>query len=147
MNENFLASDKEIHTKQRENKNLHENVEIKVVPEVGLEPTRYCYRQILSLMRLPFRHSCLLNFCFYKIKSFIILSLYISKIKKLNHLYVLLSILLYINIYLLDSFPLLPLSDNNMLSLKALSEDILNSLIYPYNHVHTYSLYDNLLLS
>ena len=57
MNENFLPSDKEIHMKQKQNKNLHENVEIKVVPEVGLEPTRYCYRQILSLMRLPFRHS------------------------------------------------------------------------------------------
>lgn len=28
-----------------------------MVPEVGLEPTRYCYRQILSLLRLPFRHS------------------------------------------------------------------------------------------
>ena len=57
MNENFLSSDKEIRMKQKQNKNLHENVEIKVVPEVGLEPTRYCYRQILSLMRLPFRHS------------------------------------------------------------------------------------------
>ena len=26
--------------------------------EMGLEPTRCCQRQILSLMRLPFRHSC-----------------------------------------------------------------------------------------
>ena len=24
--------------------------------EMGLEPTRCCHRQILSLMRLPFRH-------------------------------------------------------------------------------------------
>lgn len=28
-----------------------------VVPEAGLEPARSCPRQILSLMRLPFRHS------------------------------------------------------------------------------------------
>ena len=28
-----------------------------LVPEVGLEPTRCCHRQILSLVRLPFRHS------------------------------------------------------------------------------------------
>ena len=27
-----------------------------VVPEEGLEPTWYRYRQILSLVRLPFRH-------------------------------------------------------------------------------------------
>ena len=27
--------------------------------EMGLEPTHCCQRQILSLMRLPFRHSCL----------------------------------------------------------------------------------------
>ena len=27
---------------------------------MGLEPTRCCQRQILSLMRLPFRHSCAL---------------------------------------------------------------------------------------
>ena len=26
--------------------------------EMGLEPTQGCPRQILSLMRLPFRHSC-----------------------------------------------------------------------------------------
>ncbi len=29
----------------------------RLVPEVGLEPTRCCHRQILSLVRLPFRHS------------------------------------------------------------------------------------------
>lgn len=28
-----------------------------VVPEEGLEPTRCFHRQILSLVRLPFRHS------------------------------------------------------------------------------------------
>ena len=28
-----------------------------MVPEVGLEPTRPCGHQILSLARLPFRHS------------------------------------------------------------------------------------------
>ena len=27
----------------------------------GLEPSRGCPRQILSLMRLPFRHTCILN--------------------------------------------------------------------------------------
>ena len=27
--------------------------------EMGLEPTHCCQRQILSLMRLPFRHSCI----------------------------------------------------------------------------------------
>ena len=29
--------------------------------EMGLEPTRSHPRQILSLMRLPFRHSCAFN--------------------------------------------------------------------------------------
>ena len=29
---------------------------------MGLEPTHCCQRQILSLMRLPFRHSCILLF-------------------------------------------------------------------------------------
>ena len=28
----------------------------KVVPRVGLEPTRYYYQRILSPLRLPFRH-------------------------------------------------------------------------------------------
>jgi hypothetical protein len=28
-----------------------------MVPEAGLEPARCCHRQILSLVRLPFRHS------------------------------------------------------------------------------------------
>jgi hypothetical protein len=28
-----------------------------LVPEAGLEPARCCHRQILSLVRLPFRHS------------------------------------------------------------------------------------------
>ena len=28
-----------------------------MVPKVGLEPTRHHWRQILSLVRLPFRHS------------------------------------------------------------------------------------------
>ena len=28
-----------------------------MVPEAGLEPAQYRYRQILSLVRLPFRHS------------------------------------------------------------------------------------------
>ena len=28
----------------------------KMVPGEGIEPSRYCYRQILSLLRLPFRH-------------------------------------------------------------------------------------------
>ena len=28
----------------------------KLVPKVGLEPTRCRHRQILSLVRLPFRH-------------------------------------------------------------------------------------------
>ena len=28
----------------------------KMVPKVGLEPTRHHWRQILSLVRLPFRH-------------------------------------------------------------------------------------------
>ena len=32
-----------------------------VVPEAGLEPARGFPRQILSLMRLPFRHSGLLR--------------------------------------------------------------------------------------
>lgn len=27
-----------------------------LVPGAGLEPARYCYREILSLLRLPFRH-------------------------------------------------------------------------------------------
>lgn len=27
-----------------------------LVPKVGLEPTRYCYRGILNPLRLPFRH-------------------------------------------------------------------------------------------
>ena len=31
--------------------------EKEVVPEVGVEPTRCYQRQILSLVRLPFRHS------------------------------------------------------------------------------------------
>ena len=31
-----------------------------LVLEMGLEPTHCCQRQILSLMRLPFRHSCVL---------------------------------------------------------------------------------------
>ena len=31
------------------------------VQEMGLEPTHSHLRQILSLMRLPFRHSCVLN--------------------------------------------------------------------------------------
>lgn len=30
---------------------------VRLVPEVGVEPTRGCPRQILSLVRLPFRHS------------------------------------------------------------------------------------------
>lgn len=35
-----------------------------VVPEAGLEPARSCPRQILSLMRLPFRHSgALMTYC------------------------------------------------------------------------------------
>ena len=33
------------------------NLLLPLVPEVGLEPTRCCHRQILSLVRLPFRHS------------------------------------------------------------------------------------------
>ena len=33
------------------------NPEKEVVPEVGVEPTRCYQRQILSLVRLPFRHS------------------------------------------------------------------------------------------
>ena len=33
----------------------------KPVQEMGLEPTRSHPRQILSLMRLPFRHSCASN--------------------------------------------------------------------------------------
>ena len=32
---------------------------------VGLEPTRGCPRKILSLVRLPFRHTCLLKKRFY----------------------------------------------------------------------------------
>lgn len=28
-----------------------------MVPVVGLEPTRYCYRGILNPLRLPFRHT------------------------------------------------------------------------------------------
>ena len=28
-----------------------------LVPEKGIEPPRCCHRQILSLLRLPFRHS------------------------------------------------------------------------------------------
>ena len=27
-----------------------------LVPRAGIEPARYCYREILSLLRLPFRH-------------------------------------------------------------------------------------------
>jgi hypothetical protein len=34
-----------------------------LVPEVGVEPTRGCPRQILSLLRLPFRHSGCLGAC------------------------------------------------------------------------------------
>ena len=34
---------------------------INLVHVVGLEPTRICIRQILSLVRLPFRHTCKLN--------------------------------------------------------------------------------------
>lgn len=30
---------------------------LSMVPEAGLEPARCCHRQILSLVRLPFRHS------------------------------------------------------------------------------------------
>ena len=33
-----------------------------LMQEMGLEPTHCCQRQILSLMRLPFRHSCILLF-------------------------------------------------------------------------------------
>lgn len=33
------------------------NYLILLVPKVGLEPTRYRYRRILSPLRLPFRHS------------------------------------------------------------------------------------------
>lgn len=33
------------------------------MPAAGLEPARGCPRQILSLMRLPFRHSCVFNSC------------------------------------------------------------------------------------
>lgn len=36
-----------------------------MVPEVGLEPTRYCYRQILSLLRLPFRHIRITTICYH----------------------------------------------------------------------------------
>lgn len=32
------------------------------VPAMGLEPIRCCHRQILSLVRLPFRHAGLLSF-------------------------------------------------------------------------------------
>ena len=31
------------------------------MPVMGLEPIRYRYRQILSLLRLPFRHTGLLD--------------------------------------------------------------------------------------
>ena len=34
-----------------------------LVPEVGFEPTRSCLRQILSLLRLPFRHSGSIQSC------------------------------------------------------------------------------------
>ena len=34
-----------------------------LVQEMGLEPTHSHLRQILSLMRLPFRHSCVFNSC------------------------------------------------------------------------------------
>ena len=34
-----------------------------VMQEMGLEPTHSHLRQILSLMRLPFRHSCVFNSC------------------------------------------------------------------------------------
>ena len=37
-------------------KNLRPQPEI-LVPAVGLEPTRGCPQQILSLPRLPFRHA------------------------------------------------------------------------------------------
>ena len=35
---------------------------------VGLEPTRCCHRQILSLMRLPFRHTCVCCFLLFRTK-------------------------------------------------------------------------------
>lgn len=36
-----------------------------LVPEVGLEPTRYCYQWILSPSRLPFHHTGISNECYY----------------------------------------------------------------------------------
>ena len=41
-------------------KNQPANKLVFMVPEAGLEPARCCHRQILSLVRLPFRHSGIL---------------------------------------------------------------------------------------
>lgn len=38
---------------------------LSLVPEVGLEPTRHCCQQILSLFRLPFRHLGMSNYNVY----------------------------------------------------------------------------------
>ena len=40
------------------------------VPAVGLEPTRSCLQQILSLPRLPFRHAGAYNVNYHIIKFY-----------------------------------------------------------------------------
>ena len=53
------------------------------MPAVGLEPTRACAQQILSLHRLPFRHAGLSfeqNVCYHK--KYWNASIFLKKFKK-----------------------------------------------------------------
>ncbi len=59
-----------------------------MLQEMGLEPTRCCHRQILSLLRLPFRHSCQLLYSIKKAgvfqPTFLILIDFSKKIRILS---------------------------------------------------------------
>lgn len=50
------------------------------MPAMGLEPIRCCHRQILSLVRLPFRHAGL--FCFRIARTIDILSYHVINCKQ-----------------------------------------------------------------
>ena len=63
---NFIPVDVSVDVKTKKSSGflqriLSEKPVFKPVQEMGLEPTRSHPRQILSLMRLPFRHSCASN--------------------------------------------------------------------------------------
>ena len=62
--------------KQKPPELIPEALLYKVMREMGLEPTRSHPRQILSLMRLPFRHSRVLQLC-YSITGFLKVQAYI----------------------------------------------------------------------